>query len=243
MGVALTLVGSVLVIACIMGGVYGLVMGRIGPRDRPWIVGRWKAVLVLTAPFLAFAAFVLFQVPEIRWILLVIALLAVLMFVGRLATAKQQRIWEDLGIPQSALLLEYEGGHPELPSKGAVRLWGVSDMVRIVQLKSPFTKNASTITIPMSDIVTLSLDHNVQHVGVGGGRSIGGALLGGVLAGPIGAIIGGRSSDEVKRFDESKTHLVMRYRGIQLHLIFNGGDATYNKLSRVFAPSNAVTST
>jgi hypothetical protein len=93
---------------------------------------------------------------------------------------------------------------------------------------------AQVLRIPRSNILGLSMDKSVQHVSTGGGRSIGGAVVGAVIAGPVGAIVGGRSSSNITRLDESKTYFSSIVSGMQFQMTFDGGQPTYNVLTSLF---------
>ncbi len=76
--------------------------------------------------------------------------------------------------------------------------------------------------------------YNKISGGGGGGTSIGGAIIGGALAGPVGAVIGSRKKvkkikSEVEKIDNSQTIICFLSDGERRYLIFSSSDL-YNYL-------------
>ena len=122
-------------------------------------------------------------------------------------------------IPATGIIVPYEGGHPAVPA-GQVFFWSDGANLRIAS-------EQGQAAIAARDVVSLTVQSNVQRVNVGGGRSVRGALMGYAIAGNVGAIVGGQGAPEVKTFDDSRTILLIRYGNIGLQLNFIGGQRTY----------------
>jgi hypothetical protein len=122
-------------------------------------------------------------------------------------------------------ILAYDGGHPELHGPQRVNAFSEGGALVLATLKT------GRVAIPYSDITALTLDSNMQNVNTGGGRSLGGAVVGMAIAGPLGALVGARKSTKMKKIDESKTYLVVRFGAMTLQVVFAGGQKTYNQLA------------
>lgn len=138
-----------------------------------------------------------------------------------------------LQIPPRPVTLRYEGGHPEWsvpPAGESVQVWTANGCVNMADQKL-----ARVVSMPRHAVASVSLQRDVQNVAVGGGSSLGGALVGGVMFGGAGAIVGSRKKDKIKKVDESRTYMVVKYNGLDVQLAFVGGQATYAQLSGVVA--------
>lgn len=124
----------------------------------------------------------------------------------------------------SGLVFDYMGGHPEV-DPALVRLRKEQDAL---VMEGSRRQNA---TIPIHSITAINVVNDNQVVNKGGGRSIGGAVVGGALFGPIGAIVGGQKGTKVKHFNHDTVRMIVKSTtGIEFALMFNGGDATYHRL-------------
>ena len=103
-------------------------------------------------------------------------------------------------------------------------------------------ENYNYYEIPIKDIQYYRCygdEHYYSKVsgGGGGGTSLGGAVIGGVLAGTTGAIIGSRKESDpiqttVKHINSKETYLVFRYVGRNTTVSFYG-DNLYRKLFKL----------
>lgn len=127
---------------------------------------------------------------------------------------------EELQAPSEAILLHYQGGNPGL-SAGASLVWADAAGLVLVGLKT-----GKKIIIPKAHIQGVDLHSDVQTLTTGGGPSVTGAVIGDVVAGPVGAIVGGSRRSKTKTEDRSTVHVRVNSTGIETALIFKGGQST-----------------
>lgn len=117
------------------------------------------------------------------------------------------------------LSLKYLGGHPECPSLVIAILERKGDALTISE--SYFEKDKPAITIPLADIINVSLEKADKR---SLGKAATGAVIGGVLTGGIGALagaaIGGRSKDK------SVIVLTIKYGPATVDVLFGGDDVS-----------------
>jgi hypothetical protein len=130
------------------------------------------------------------------------------------------------GIPSNAYLFLYESGLANI-RPGFVYGWRDENGLTFVA-----DKDGTKRTIPLDRIVALQYNQDIQTFSTGGGRSITGAVVGGVIAGPVGAVVGGRSKAKTKTVDRSTVHLRVRGESdIEVDIIFKGGQKAYQALA------------
>lgn len=135
---------------------------------------------------------------------------------------------EGLGIPANAELLTYQGGNPNLPS-GQVSAWADETCVYFTEMQS-----GQQLGIPRIRIQRAELKQDVQSITTGGGRSLTGAVVGDMVAGPVGAIVGSRKSTKTRTIDRSTVHLhILNGQGAQVSMVFKGGQSTYNQIAKL----------
>ena len=97
------------------------------------------------------------------------------------------------------------------------------------------------ISIPLENIAFYGLegDYRMQQIIEGGGSSFTGAVLGGVIAGGVGAVIGSRKKIETKEkeIDNRKTYLYYIEENKTKELVFN--KASYEKL-KILVPNKDI---
>jgi hypothetical protein len=160
---------------------------------------------------------------------IVIVILAVIALVI-LKQRNEKKRREQFNIPKDSVVLQYLGGHGKI-NPGAVYVLHDAESVSFIEKRT-----GNRLQIPFTEILGIELNNDVQKYSVGGGRSIGGAVVGTVIAGPVGGIVGGRSKSKVKTEDRSTTLLKTKNEhGMELALIFKGGQLTYNVLTRMLS--------
>jgi hypothetical protein len=160
-------------------------------------------------------------------IVIFLVLLAIGVGTAIVLSSKAERARRDkYGIPSTANLVPYQSGLAGI-TPGNVYVWRDEEGLQFVgQL------NGTKRTIPLDRIVSLQYNQDIQTYSTGGGRSISGAVVGGVIAGPVGAIVGGRSKSKTKTVDRSTVNLrVKSEAGPEIDIIFQGGQTSYQVLS------------
>ena len=159
------------------------------------------------------------------WFLFFVALFVLFVFLSR---RNEKRRRERYNVPESANEFDYLGGHPTL-HPGKVYAWRENDSVALVS-----HRDGQRTDISADKISGVELVSDVQSVNTGGGRSIGGALVGGAVAGPVGAIVGGHKKTKVKNVDHSTVKIhIQAQNGAIVDMIFKGGQPVYHKLAQV----------
>lgn len=193
----------------------------------------WSESKKLTSTILILIGTVAMAWANVQWmvILLVISAISFIVqgFTAMMRTAQKEELGKrrtQLNIPLNATLFIYNGGHPELPA-GKVSGWQSDESVEFTEMKS-----GHHVSISKTAIRSIDLHSDVQTVTTGGGRSLTGAVIGDVVAGPIGAIVGGTKKAKTKTIDQSTVHMrVTDSNGTEISLVFKGGQSTYNTLT------------
>ena len=153
-------------------------------------------------------------------IFLVIIALIILWVI--LASRKEKKKRERLGVPKGAFKIHYYSGYDK-PMSHKLYYWKDANVLNFCDT---IEKNGpSRITISKENILSftstgeLSTQTNIS----GGGVSLGGAAVGGVLLGPVGAIIGGRKKVKTKTTttDTRKTIIKFSEDGIEKSIMLN----------------------
>ena len=110
--------------------------------------------------------------------------------------------------------LIYLGGHPDLPKKRAVEIEREGDNINLYDRDNPIA------TIPVSSIKFVKLE---RASGRSLGKAAGGAIVGGALLGPAGALAGGALGGRKKK--ESVIVVTMLYGSAELEVFFGGENA------------------
>lgn len=85
------------------------------------------------------------------------------------------------------------------------------------------TCGKNIITLPVEKITSVSLI-NTKDVIHQASSSVGGAIMGGAIAGVVGAAIGGRSKDKKITVTENLLAIMYNSNGETKHIYFSGGD-------------------
>ncbi|GMA48680.1 hypothetical protein GCM10025857_39900 [Alicyclobacillus contaminans] len=131
------------------------------------------------------------------------------------------------GVPPKTPIVTHHSGLV-VPS-GDVYTWKSENGIEFVSRAT-----GAKCTIPLDRILGLQYVQDIQTYTTGGGRSIAGAAVGAVIAGPVGAIVGGRSKTKTKTEDRSL--IVMRVKseaGPEMDVLFKGSEFSYQALSKV----------
>jgi hypothetical protein len=127
-----------------------------------------------------------------------------------------------LGTPSAKV--DYLGGHPAIWGRH-VRMARIGDTIEL--------RCASTRTeIPIANIVGIQFNEQWQVVNTGGGLSVGGAVAGALLFGPVGAIVGGQKRTKLQSFNRSSIRLRVRSdSGVEYDILFGGGLRGYERIA------------
>lgn len=141
-------------------------------------------------------------------------------------------------------LVQYKGGHPLIDDKGVKNLlfiWVDKNFLYLINkfaLNSKRNKGFNALKSPINDIVSFTRKGDfyvTQNIyvkgGGGGGSSIGGAVLGGFVAGVPGAIIGSRKRVKPVKVETGSVEVDKRVTIVELE--YNG------RLEHVILGSNA----
>lgn len=127
------------------------------------------------------------------------------------------------GIPKDFKVLHYKTGSIGFRS-GKICAWTVGRI-----LKFSLMTGELQFEIPFERIKKVSLNSDIQTVTTGGGRSVGGAVAGGILPGPVDAIVDSRSKTETRDVNRNTVNFVfISENNLEQSLIFEGRD--YNTL-------------
>lgn len=81
------------------------------------------------------------------------------------------------------------------------------------------------LSIPIDNIIFYAMegDYRIDNIVEGGGISLSGAIIGGVIAGNVGAVLGGRKkiTTTQKTVDERQTYLYYKENGEMRYIVFN----------------------
>lgn len=160
-------------------------------------------------------------------ILLVIIVLIVLCVFLSIRGENKKR--ERLNVPKQAYTIMYFDGYDK-PLNSSLYYWRESDTLNLCENKKK--GDAERITIHKDNVLsfTTSGELTVTSDVKGGGVSLGGAVVGGALLGPVGAIVGGRKKvkTQTKTVDTRKTYLKFLENNIEKTIVLNY--AVYNDL-------------
>lgn len=113
------------------------------------------------------------------------------------------------------LRLTYVGGHPTLVSR--------SDAGTIF-----LHRGKHNVSIPAVTVTSCQWVPQSQAVNMGGGLSIGGAIVGDLLFGPIGAIVGSRKHSQIKTVRDDVIQLTVQpEKGLGYTVIFSANATEY----------------
>lgn len=148
------------------------------------------------------------------------------------------RIWMDRKwrekheVPKEALEIKHLGGLSGV-REGNTFVWRDDNTVVFVPRKEGVRK-----TLPMDQIRQIQFNSDVRTVGVGGGSSLTGAVLGGAVAGGVGAIIASRKKTKVKRVDESTINITAATAsGMEAVIRLKGNQRIYNRVADMLGAS------
>lgn len=168
------------------------------------------------------------MVAVLFWLAVMIAAIYGIVLLSKAENKRRKQY----NIPANFTTFRYMGGHPTLQSGS---MYGFSDSNGVAFVNR---KTGQRFQCPFSCIGSIQLNSDIQTVNTGGGRSVSGAVVGGIVAGPVGAVIGGNKKTKVKEFDHSTVLFTFKaLNDREFTLIFKGGQDTYNKLNRLLAPS------
>jgi uncharacterized membrane protein YsdA (DUF1294 family) len=136
--------------------------------------------------------------------------------------------WSELAGP-NGVFVPYEGGHPELSSAEQVALRREDLGIAIVLY------SGKIVSMPFVAISGVSYESNVQRVNTGGGRSVGGAIIGNMLFGSVGAIVGGQAPTKLQTFDDSRTIFALQYGKVQTQVTFQTTREIHAKIVALLA--------
>jgi hypothetical protein len=165
----------------------------------------------------------------IIFILILVVLFVVFPIVG---SKNEQKRRANYQVPKTAYALQYLGGLSGVQN-GLVYVWRQGDTVSFVA-----KKDGTTRSVDLSNVLHVQFNSNIQTINTGSGRSIGGAIVGEIVAGPVGAIVGSRSKTKTKTVDNSTINIVViNDSGKQATVTFKGKQATYNKVADILGAS------
>lgn len=161
---------------------------------------------------------------------IVLTIILLIVFFSTRNGQKKRAYLLEQGVPADhKAAMCYEGGAPS----NLVLFWTTPDALHLCASR-PQVKGGdlTKITIPKDDIVafTMTGDVTTQTNVKGGGASIGGALVGAAVAGPVGALIGGHKKvkTQTTTTDTRRTFLKFRESGAEKTMQFS--DELYNEL-------------
>ncbi len=130
-------------------------------------------------------------------------------------------------------VVEYQGGHP-LWNKPEKAILSTNKEFEAVYLRP--NSNISTlkpITIEVKDIVSIDFEKNSTR---SAGKTIAGALIGGVLTGGVGLLVGGAIG--AKKKNQSELYIKINYKDREFIISLKTGkdtDKIYSEINSLFA--------
>ena len=126
------------------------------------------------------------------------------------------------------ICLPYLGGHPDLPKSCPVLIEREEDHISLSSV-SVFSHAKPLAHIPLSDIRSVKLERaSARSLG----KAAGGAVVGGLLLGPAGALAGGALGG--RRKDESIIVITIQYGSAELEILFGTGSEGGENVERAY---------
>lgn len=163
-------------------------------------------------------------------VIIIIVIVGLVMMVKAGGRRQERDRREKYKIPTDASVLNYLGGHAQMK---AGTVYAMSENAELILVSR---ESGERIAIPFGEISGVELNSDIQTYSTGGGRSVGGAVVGDIIAGPLGAIVGGSKKSKVKTEDRSTVLLrTKNQRGMEFAIIFKGGQYVYNNITKLLA--------
>lgn len=164
--------------------------------------------------------------------IVIVLLIVIFVVFPILGSVREKKFRARYEVHTDARAFQYLGGLSGV-RPGLVYAWRDEDGLKFVAKRDGTHKD-----VPFSNIVKVQFNSDVQTVTTGGGRSIGGAIVGDVIAGPIGAIVGSKKKATTKTIDRSTVDVVAKTdTGLEATIMFKGSRSTYNKIAEMVGAS------
>jgi len=129
--------------------------------------------------------------------------------------------------------IEYQGGHPLL-SKPEKLILSTNKVFKSIYFRPKSTwSTTKSITIEIKDIVSIDFEKSASR---SAGKTVAGALIGGVLTGGIGLLVGGVLG--AKKKNQSELYITVNYNNREFVISLKTGkdtDKIYSEINSLFA--------
>ena len=129
--------------------------------------------------------------------------------------------------------IEYQGGHPLWSKPEKVILSTNKDFGAIYLRPNSIFSLSKPITINKEDLISIDFEKQSSR---SAGKTVAGALIGGVLTGGVGLLVGGAIG--AKKKNQSELYLTIRYNDREFVVSFKTGKETdniYSEINGLFA--------
>ena len=129
--------------------------------------------------------------------------------------------------------IDYLGGHPQMTKPETIIMTISTEFNAVYFRPKSMWSTTKPITIESSDIISIEFEKQASR---SAGKTVAGALIGGVLTGGVGLLVGGALG--AKKSNKSELHITIKYKDREFIVSLKTGketDKIYSEMNGLFA--------